>query len=261
MKFIFLSIFTLAMTSCLKTTEEIRKEENLSKQLEQAQKFDKDFLIQVQDLQQKVDAYQGRFEEVEHKQFQHDLQNKEKMEQFMQQMNEQMSALKVISENNQKAISALQESMKQQSQFIQKVTKSLSGIKTTTPAPSSGNPLKQLDEAHSLFEKKKYAQAAELYENLLGSNKLGAAKANSALLNLGIIRYNQKKYSDALTHLSKIYTRWPRSSKAPSALYHIGLCFKAMKQNDEAKESFDQVVKKYSKNAIAKKAKEQLETL
>ncbi len=255
-------LFALLFSSCLKTTEEIQKEQRVEQQLAQGQKFNKDFLVQIQTLQSTVDGYQGRFEEIEHKQFQQTQDSDEKLKKFMEQINEQMASLKEMASKNQQSISSLEKQVDQQSEFIKKVTKSLSSLGGSGKSKSSkSSAVDDLEKADKLFSKNKYSDAQEIYEELISGKKLGAAKNNAALLNLGIIEYKKKNYNDALVHLSKIYTKWPRSSKSPSALYHIGLCFQALKQQDEARETFNKVMKQYSKSSYADQAKKQLSSL
>jgi TolA-binding protein len=248
-----LLILPFLFVGCFKTTEEIERERLFQEQLNNSQKFDKDFLVQMNDFKSKVDQYNGRMEDIEFKQNKVQQDTADSLKQIQAQLDE----MKRTHDKNQKQIAELRKEVKDQKKFLEKVTKSLKGIKKKS-SEKKGGALADLKKADGLFKKKKFKQAKSIYEELVESKKLRAAKNNAALLNLGIIEYNQKNYDESLVYLSKIYTKWPKSSKSPSALYHIGLNFKAQGLKDEAKQTFKTVIEKYPKSSFAKKAKNEL---
>ncbi len=254
---IIVSICTLIFNSCLKTTEEIEREKRVSEQLETNQKFSKDFLIELREFRSKIDEYNGRLQEIEHKQEQGQKDQQEKLAKSDEQIKIQVNALKALAEKNQKEISEISKLLNEQKKFISEITKSLKSLGSSS-SKKKAEKVDDLKEADNLFSKKQYSKAKELYNQLLESKTLSAGKTNGVLLNVGIIEYKNKNYSDALVYLSKIYTKYPRSSKAPSALYHIGLCFKALGQKDEANETFKEVISKYANSSEAKAAKNEL---
>ncbi|MBL7663952.1 MAG: tetratricopeptide repeat protein [Bacteriovoracaceae bacterium] len=258
MKYILFPIMLLALTSCLKTTEEIKREQNMSAQLEQTQKFSADFLVKVRDMESKVDQFNGRLEDIEHQQGKQNAENQENQKKTMEKMEEQLEALKKLSETNRKNLETLKNELDEQKKYLERVTKSLSSLGSEPAKKKDQEPSSELKTADDFFARKRYKQAKPIYEQLLAGNTLSSGKINSVQLNLGIIDYHYKNYNEALVYFSKIYTNFPQSSKAPSALYHIGMCFKALGQNAEAKETFNEVIAKYSNTNFAKLAKDEI---
>ena len=78
---------------------------------------------------------------------------------------------------------------------------------------------------------------------------------------LGIIHYRQKKYEQAMVHLSKVYTKYPRSSKAPGSLLTIAKSFQKLGQKEEAAGSLRQLISQYPKSKEAARGKKMLRDL
>lgn len=242
------------ISSCFKTAGEIKREKNINSQIQESQKFDKEFIVKVDEFSEKITQFNGRLEEIEHKVSKDSEEQQASLKESIEKMEEQIKSLKTLAQQNKKNLANLKKDIDKQQKYVQRVNKSLSSINKGVKKKSSGA-LSRYKKANSFFSRKRYKQAKPIYQDLIENKKLKAGKNNSALLNLGIIEYHYKNYNDSLVYLSKIYTKYPNSSKAPSALYHIGLCFKALGQKEEAKETFKEVSKKYPKSKYAKKAK------
>ena len=78
-------------------------------------------------------------------------------------------------------------------------------------------------------------KAAQTYEELI---KLKPADA-TAHQNLGIARYNQKKFEDAETHLRKALEL---KAAGPMAHYYLGMVLVSLKRHNEALPEFEATV-------------------
>ena len=114
--------------------------------------------------------------------------------------------------------------------------------------------------AHKAFEANKQKKAKELYLQVLAEDKVNNAVKNHVFYNLGLLNYWSKKYDDALVYFSKIYTKYPKSSFAPASLLYIGRSFKNQNKTDEAKATFEELIKNYPKSRHAKSAQKELKS-
>jgi TolA-binding protein len=246
----------LLFTGCLKTTEQVRREQmvvDMNQQVGQNQKVVADMQTRIDELQKQVDSMNGRFEEIEHKSTESSKAEKMGMEATVTQLQEEVAILKSAQETQKTEIKQLSQLVEQQKEFIQKVTKTLGGISSGVSKPRS-----RYDEANRLYEKGKLSEAKTLYLEILGTEKLGPAQNNLIYFNLGQIEFNNKKYDDALVYFSKIIANYPNSSYAPRSMLFIGKCFKAKEAKAEAKEAFQTLLKNYPKSPQVEMAKKEL---
>lgn len=249
-------IFTLFIfSSCLKTSEELRREkivDTMSVQMKESQAMMAELNTRLQEFQERATSFQGQVEELEHRQKELTTSQSKKINENLESLNAQIASLQRTVDNNEKTIRELGSEIHSQKKFVSKVTKSLSGM--------SNSPIDQYNEAMKLMDQKKYQQALPLLEDLVSSN-INAGKKNAVYYNLGLIKYDKKDYEQCLIYMSKIFTKWPRSSYAPKSLLYIARSFREQGKKDEAKASYNTLIKDYSKTSQAKAGSSEIKKL
>lgn len=216
-----------------------------------------DLTTQVEDLKARVANTTGQVEEIGHRHAQVADDQAKTMEQKIAQLEGQVQLL--LSENrlNKEEIQNLKAELKRQKKFTKSVTNTL--VSMTGATKSSSND--KLKKAHKLFEKNKQKKAKDLYLEVLAEEKINAAQRNHVYFNLGLLDYWSKNYNDSIVYFSKIYTKYPKSSYAPRSLLYIGRNFKKLNKSDEAKATFNELLKNYPKAKQVKYANEELKSL
>jgi outer membrane protein assembly factor BamD len=78
-------------------------------------------------------------------------------------------------------------------------------------------------KANGLFEKKKYARAAELYEDISFEKK--SATSTMALMRLAECYFKMNKFTDARLKYTQLTTSYPDYADIQTAYFRIGVCF------------------------------------
>ncbi len=255
-------IFSLLIiaTGCIKTADQVNREkklDNISEQVKDSRGLVSDMANMLRDIQGQLDKQHGKMEELEHK-----VGNTN-----FTQMNETLTLVKtqnetLAEENKQMKIqmATLQEEMKGQREFLEKVTKSLGSMKA---APSAQKKSAKTDLAEALVHIKndKYKEARALLEPIIDNANLSPGENNKVLHGLGKVEYYTKHYDQSLVYFSKVFTKYPRSSIAPNCLLFIGRSLKAMGKKPEAKEAFEKVTEDYPNTSDAKLATSEISKL
>ncbi len=263
LKAILIFSILFLFTGCLKTTDQIEREkkvDSLSEELTASHKTVADLMLLVKEQQAKINAINGQFEEIEHKQTTQTSRVIDDLKKQISLLNEQVIAL----QNDNKALNTRTEELSlkvdEQKAFIEKVTHSLGKISSESKAKDETN-----TETGDAYEKgvklvtaKKYNEAKDIFLELIADKSQKASIVNKSHFQLGMIEYKKKKYEEALVFFSKVYTQYPESSIAPSALYYLGKSFKAIKKSEEATSSFSELIEKYPKAKEANLAKKEL---
>lgn len=244
----------IILTSCFKTAEEIKREKQVDQQLEQQTKLVTDLTSRVQSLQEQLALATGQLEEMDHKTKQANMEKAQSIGENLTQLNEQIKVLLEDNKNMKSQIAGLQKDIDEQRKYIKKVTGALSNVAGARPAKSSGN---SLQKAHTAFEKGN-KNAKDLYLAVLEDGSINNAQKNHVYFNLGLIEYRAKDFEKALVYFSKIYTNYPKSSFASRSLLYIARSFKALKKNEEANVSYQELVDKYPKSKHAEAAKKEM---
>jgi TolA-binding protein len=262
MKIILLLSLLVVSTSCFKTAEEIKREQQMETQVNQSSQMVAELTLQLKDLQTKLANATGQIEEVGHHAKTQTEQTTMTFTQTIAQLSEQVKALTEENKQNKLKISALEKEVESQKDYIQKVNSTLSkmagGSSSSKSSKVSAASSNSLADAHKLFEKSKQKEALELYLQLIDSGKLSAANANHAYYNTGLLYFWKKDYDNALIYFSKIYTKYPKSSWAPRSLIQIARSFKAQGKTAEANATYEEFLKNYPKDNLAKEAKEEM---
>ncbi len=246
-------ISTLFLTSCFKTAEEIKRDQQVDIQLQQSAKIIADLTSQVNELKGSLANTSGQLEEIDYKNQQNKVVESESLSKQIEELRSQITVLKSQLDQQKKDFDNLKSNFNKQNKYIKKVNKTL---KTMGSNDSGSKNL--LQAAHKAFEKNQQKKALELYQEVLGENKISAAQRNHVYYNIGLLNFWKKDYNETLIYMSKIYTKYPRSSFASKSLFYIGKAFKAQGKNDEAQATFSELIQKYPKSSQATAAKKEV---
>lgn len=248
-----LIILLLLSTACIKTADQVHREKRfdaMTEQLKDSQGLVADMVTQMKDMQSQLDRMNGRLEELEHRQSQTDPAQ-------LKQMDETLKVVTTQQESQTTQLLQIQNELKEQRAFIEKVTKTLT--ESTKPqAAQKKSAKKDLAEGLDLVAKDKYKEARTVLEALIDHNDLTAGEKNKVLHGLGRVEYYTGNTDKALVYFSKLFTKYPKSSLAPSSLLFIGRSLKKSGKKDEAKEAFLKVVEDYKGTKEANAAAKEL---
>lgn len=251
MKFIVLILPIVLLTSCFKTAEEIKREKEIDRQLNQSSKIIAELRTELNNLRGTVAATSGQIEEIDYKTKTSKAETLEDITQRLDQLTEQVKVLAEENKSTQQQLASINADIGKQKKYISKVTGTLSEM-----SGSSSSDL--LTKANKAFSKNQQKKAKDLYQEVLNQGKISNATKNKVYYNLGLLEYWGSQYNNALIYFSKIYDKYPRSSKAPGSLFYIGLSFKKQKEKAKASAIFQELINKYPKSPFAKKAKKEL---
>jgi TolA-binding protein len=258
MKFICLIFSAFIFTACIKTADQVNREkrfESMSEQMKDSQGLVADLVSQIKNLQGQLDKMNGRLEELEHNQKQLDPT-------AISKMNESLNVMKTQKETESAQLLEIQNQLKEQRSFIEKVTQNLASVKESAPNEPGANKKKsarsELESALANIKANKYDEAKTELEALINHEDLTPGDHNKVLHGLGKVEYFTNHPDKALVYFSKIYTKYPKASLAPSSLLFIGRSLEKMGKKDEAKEAFAKVVEDYKGSKEANEAKKKL---
>ncbi len=251
MKLFTLLTLVLFSTACIKTADQVNREkrlESMTEQMKDSQGLLADMVTQMKDFQTQLDRMQGRIEEIEHRQSQVDPEK-------LNKMNESMNVISTQQEAQNTTLEQIQNELKEQRAFIEKVTSSLA---TKAQAPQKKSAKEDLATGLDLVKADKYGEARKVLETLIDHKDLTAGERNKVLHGLGRVEFYTGHNDKALVYFSKIYTKYPRSSLAANSLLFIGRSLKKAGKTEEAKQAFQQVVDDYKGTKEANAAKKEL---
>lgn len=254
--FALIALFILS-TACIKTAEQVNREkrfENMTQQMKDSQGLVADLVAQMKDMQSQLDKMNGRLEEIEHKQKQIDPEN-------IKKMNESVEVVRTQQTSQAEQLNQIQNELKEQRSFLEKVTTSLAQVKEEPKATKSSKKKSartDLEEALAHVKENKYDDARGELEALIDHNDLTPGDHNKVLHGLGRVEYYTNNPEKALTYFSKIYTKFPKASLAPSSLLFIGRALNKMGKKEEAKQAFQKVIEDYKGSKEANDAKKEL---
>ena len=246
------ALLTLS-SACIKTAEQVHREkrfETMSEQMGDTQGLVANMVTQMKDLQGQIDKLHGRLEELEHNQSKVDPDQLNKMD-------ETLALLKTQQETQSTQLLQIQNELKEQRQFIEKVTESLASTKAA-PKSKKKSAKQDLAEGLSLIKNDKYGEARKGLETLIDHKDLTPGERNKVLHGLGKVEYYTGNFDKALVYFSKIITKYPKASLAPNSLLFIGRSLKKMGKKDEAKQAFLKIVEDYKGSKEANEAKKEL---
>lgn len=255
MKFLSFCLLLALSVSCIKTAEQVNREkriDSMNAQLADSQGLVADMVSQMKDMQNQLDKLNGKIEELEHK-------NKGANEESFGKVNESMAMMKAQQETQGTQLQGIQTELKDQKAFLEKLMGSLSAAQSNNNSKSQKKSAKSdLAQGLSLIKSNDYSDAREILEGLIDHNDLSPGDQNKVLHGLGKVEYYTKNYEKGLVYFSKIYSKYPKASLAPSSLLFIGRSLDKMGKKPEAKEAFAKVIEDYAGSSEAKEAKKEL---
>lgn len=253
MKFLSFAFLVMLSVSCIKTADQVQREkrfESMSEQMKDSQGLVADLVSQMKDMQGQLDKMNGRLEELEHR-------NKQMDPDSINKMNESVELMKSQQTTQGEQLAQIQNELKEQRGFIEKVTASLSAAQSA-PKAQKKSARSELDHALDLVKRNNYNDARTELEALIDHSELTPGDQNKVLHGLGRVEYYTKNYEKSLVYFSKIYSKYPKASLAPSSLLFIGRNLEKMGKKEEAKEAYSKVIEDYSGSKEAKEAKKEL---
>ncbi len=257
---ILMPICFLLATGCATRDEIARREllNELSDNMNQAQKLNAETVLRLGDIEERIGLVSGKIEEGQQKDRQSYISNMEKIQTEMNQLKHQLSTLEESYRKDLKDIKQTQEAQKKYLEDVLAALAKVSGEKKSNKKDQSVKNQSVFDQAMESFDKGDLKDARPLHEELVNDQKLKANQRARVLHNLGIISFKEKKYDDALTYLSKLYTEHSSSSFAPNGLLHLGKSFESMNKKAEAKQAWQELLVKYPQSKHAGTAKKLL---
>ena len=210
---------------------------------------------QLKDMQGQLDRMNGRLEELEHR-------NKEMKPDSLKVMSESVALLKSQRETDAQQLNQIQNELKEQRGYLEKVIAGLASMKatkgTTAPASQKKSPKDELSEGLEFVKDNKFSEARETLEPLIDHKDLSLGERNKVFHGLGKVEFFSKNYEKALIYFSKVYAKYPKASIAPSSLLFIGKSLEKMSKKQEAREAFAKVVEDYPGTKEASEAQKEL---
>ena len=244
MKF-YLFIPLLFLISC-KTQEDIQRDEtvdSMAAQMSQNQKLSAQYLSRANEMEEKFSKMIGAIDEREYQNF--------------QTTTRELSITKKSLEDLKKDLDLIKLQILQQKEYLEKVLESLSKM-GEVPSSKKKSQKNTYEEAIGLYNKGNLKDSKPLLLNLVNEKKLDKTQKAKISYYLGMIAYKEKKYTDAVTLFSRLYTQYPDSSHNPSALLYLGRSFLKLKKEEEAKQVLQELVDKYPNSSNVPKAIEHL---
>lgn len=234
---IFVLFLLVLTTGCLKTMEQIKQEKDGTSSSASVSSIDPnqqklaDLNVTVQELEAKINALNGRIEELE-----------------IAQKTSITNPTNPVATTDIKKVDTVE--------HPEKVV-----IASDIKEKKAETDREKLLLAQEYFEKKEFNNAQYYYEQIIDSKDLSLVEKNYIHHDLGIIHYNNAQYENSLILLSKVYTKWPNSSKAPNALLYIARCFHKLKRKTDAKDAYNEFLKLYPKSSLRTVVQEELSQL
>ncbi len=249
----------LILTTGCKTQEEIQREQivdNMSLQMVESQKIVANASTQLQGIEEKLSGLSGTIEE-------NNRTHKLKQESDIKLFNERLLVLEETNKATLEKLDIATARLDQQDKFLKEVLKTLKGLSSKKSVKKKKKSKKKsaYDQAMYQYSKKRYTKAKRLLENLINKKRVKGNKKARVLHNLGMIAYIKKKNQDAAIYFGKLFTEHSKSSYNANGLLFLAKTFKRQKQNDQAKQTLEEMINRFPKSKQVKEAKKILKTL
>jgi tol-pal system protein YbgF len=127
-------------------------------------------------------------------------------------------------------------------------------------APTGGGEQASYDAAFNALKSSDYARAIAGFRNFV-STYPASPLASNAQYWLGEAHYVNREYPNALTAFQRVTTEWPDSRKAPDALVKVGFTQAALGKAAEARDTLENVQKRYPGTEAAALAADRLKRM
>jgi len=239
-----------------KTQEEIQREQlvdNLSLQMVQGQKSQADMTVKYQALEEQVTLLRG---ELEQKGYNQEQQRQSELK----GLEDRVLLLEESQKDLSEKMTSIQGQLAENKNFLDKVLKAL-GSKGKSKTTKKAAPKSPYWAAMESYKVGKYKQAKNELLSLLNGNKVKGTRKARVLHNLGMIEYMDKKNEDALVYFSKLFTEFSSSGYNKNGLLFLGKTFDRMGRKEEAKQTLEELVRRFPKAKQVTEAKKILKKL
>ena len=240
-----------ALVSC-QTQEQIRREQqvdNLAMQMVQNQQLTADATVRLQNLQEQLGLLTG---EVENK----DYKLMTEMQDEFKQIKEKVELMQSQLETQQKEVDSMRSRVDEQKKLLDNILKTLQNLSADASKKKS-----KYQATMDLYGKARYDKAKVGLLQLLNDKSLNADQRARVLHNLGMIAYMDKRWSDAQGYFGKLLTQYPKASQVKNGLLFIAKSFAGQNKNAEAKQTLNELIRKYPKARQTPQAKKMLKKL
>lgn len=130
----------------------------------------------------------------------------------------------------------------------------------TAATPPDDATFAAYDDAYVLFHQKRYRQAEEKFQAFVARYPSSELTDNAQFW-IGESRYARKDYAGALEAFSATVADYPGGNKVPDALLKAGKCLEALGRNDQARQTYLEIQRRFAGTAVAIAAEERLAAL
>jgi tol-pal system protein YbgF len=127
---------------------------------------------------------------------------------------------------------------------------------STKPA-AAGNTTQLYDQATTDLTQGRYAMALNGYRDYLRRFP-DTDLADNAQYGAGECFFAQARFDSALVEYKQVGAHWASGDRAPAALYKVGLCQERLGRKDEAKQTFEDLVKRFPQSGEAQLARDRI---
>ena len=236
MKIIISSTLLLLLFSC-KTREDIARERlvsNLAHQMKDGQKLQTGFTSRIEGLEDQLNKIRGKMEEGDH-------QVKTTLEDKIKNIESKILELQAQGEVYEQELDDIKTKLK-------KIKKSKQGANL-------------YNQALKNYKAGKYKTARKQFLSLMKDKSLKGKQKTRIMHNLGMIAYINKNNNKALTYFGRLFTSYPRSSYNKNGLLITAKSFIRQKKKEEARQTLNELIKRFPKAKQVKEARKLLKTL
>lgn len=226
----------------------------MSVQVTQGQKLTADATVRLQNMEEKIQQLQGLVEESTH--------NKSEQSQTLEaRLKAQEELIKTLTNNLNDQTSKLnlvETRLSEQDKFIKEI---LSTLKSQNQPVENKKKISPYELAMQEYSKGKYKEVKPQLETLLNDKSIKGAQKARVIHNLGMIAFIQNNSQDSMTYFAKLYSEYPASTYNANGLIHLAKTFIKLNQKDQAKQTLEEMIKKFPTHKKASTAKEMLKSL
>lgn len=208
-------------------------------------------LVQVDDLNQRIQELRGKLDEQDHR-----------LKRLEEQVRSQYQDLEKRFTQRQLPLSAV--SVRPSSSITTNPIQS-AGVKNTVAAhPISSTSLptasgeRDYQTAFQLLKTKQYASAIEGFENFIKKYPFDVNRPNASYF-LGQLYLLQGQPEQSIVRFNDFVGRYPQDGRVPDALLQLGLAYFAKGDKTTAMQTFEKITKQYPDSKAAESAKARLQ--
>jgi TolA-binding protein len=248
--FLVLSLFSLLLTGCFRTREDIARERQEREMRDSLQQNVVESSQGVERLQAEIGRLNGRIEELEH-------QRRKEMSAYGSSLgnaDRNVNELRAKLEETQKNQALLFDELKRLKEENVQLLKNMQRPRPAPAAPAQKKSANGFESALTAYKAKDYEAATQGFRSFLEMNPR-SRKALDARFFLGDILYRQKSYTDAIMEFSVVHEKAPATALGRKSTLKIAESFKALGKDKDARTFAQMLVQASPASAEAKRAR------